>query len=112
LHKTGKHATQITSEASYVKAEGYVRNTNEFKANAKVADSMGEDRLVMDGVSLENIYGASYKNHVFGKTRVGSAKNPTGSIDTDFTNGTITAVYKKDTSGQWNLLTLYPNPQK
>jgi hypothetical protein len=48
---------------------------------------------------------------VFGKTRIGTKNNPIGTNYTDFTDGNVKAVYKKDTSGSWYLHSMYAEPK-
>jgi len=38
-------------------------------------------------------------------------RNPTGYVDTDFTGGSVKAVYRLDQNGSANLHTLSPNPK-
>ena len=111
LHRSGKNATKFTSEKALVKAEEFVKNSQEYKNALNQAMSTGQTRFEVTEIKLEDVYGANYKNEVFGKTRIGSKNNPTGVIETDFTNGTITSVFKKDASGKWTLHTMYPEPK-
>jgi hypothetical protein len=50
-------------------------------------------------------------NEVFGKARFGSANNPVGTTPNDFTDGTLTSVFKRGPNGRWNLHTMYPEPK-
>ena len=62
-------------------------------------------------ISLEAALGANYKEHVRGRTREGTALNPTGSRATILTDGKILAQYKRDpATGKFYLNTMYPNP--
>lgn len=111
-HSYGKNATKVTSEEAYVQAEEYIKNSQEFKDITTAADAVNNTRPEAVIVKLEDIYGSNYKNNLFGKTRTGTARNPTGSVETDFTDGTMKAVYRKDTNGNWNLHTMYPEPKR
>jgi hypothetical protein len=111
-HSYGKNATKVTSEEAYVKAEEHIKNSQEFKDAVAAADAAGKDQIPAITPKLEDIYGPNYRNEVFGKTRTGSAKNPTGSVETDFTDGTMKGVYRKGIDGNWNLHTMYPEPKK
>lgn len=110
-HKSGKDATKITTKESFVEADTYVRNSKSYKDAIKDAEATGNDYIVVNDVKLEDIYGANYKDQVFGKTRLGSKNNPTGTAKIDFTDGTINAKFQKDSSGKWNLDTMYPEPK-
>ncbi len=113
LHKPTKHATKVLSDEAYVEAESFMCNNQAYKDAVAQADKLGDNRVVIeDIIRLEDVFGTDYKQHVFGKTRMGSLKHPTGSVDTDLTDGTMTAVYIKDASGKWNLRTMYPEPKK
>lgn len=110
-HRYGRHATHITSQEAYVQGENFIRNSQKFQDEMKAAIDAGEDRFAIKGVALEDIYGSNYKQQVYGQTRQGSKNNPTGSIDTDFTDGTMRAVYHLAEDGNWNLLTMFPEPK-
>jgi hypothetical protein len=112
LHKAGKNATNVTSSEAYVRGEDCIRNSQRFKDALATADKNANPNTVAVDMPLEEIYGLDYKSQVFGKTRIGSAKNPQGTIETDFTDGTMKAVYRKDSNGEWKLHTMYPEPQK
>jgi hypothetical protein len=108
LHKSGKNATNVTSIEAYVRGEKFLRSSQQFREALK---DNTLDRIVVQ-VSLQEIYGSNYTSHVFGKTRIGSAKNPQGTVETDFLNGTMKGVYIKNQQEGWNLHTMYPEPKK
>lgn len=110
IHKTGKTASKVLSEENYVKAENYIKNSQDFNNAVASADATSDPNAVIK-VKLEDIYGPNYRNDVFGKTRVGP-KNTGTSVETDFTDGTMKAVYTKTTTGEWNLKTMYPEPKQ
>ena len=110
-HKYGRHATKVTTDEAYVKAEARIKNSQQFKDETAAADAEGRTRTEAIEMSLEDIYGSDYKKKVYGKTRLGSANNPTGTTDTEFTDGKMRTYYEKDASGNWRLITMYPNPQ-
>jgi hypothetical protein len=110
-HKYGRNATKVNTDEAYVQAEARIKNSQQFKDETAAADAAGKSRTEAIEMSLEDIYGSNYTNKVYGKTRQGSANNPTGTTDTDFTNGKMRAYYEKDASGNWRLITMYPNPQ-
>ena len=111
LHNYGKDATKFKSKEALIKAEEYVKNSKAYKDELDEATLNGGSKIVIKDIKLEDVYGANYKNEVFGKTRVGSKNNPTGVTETDFTDGTIRAVFEKDTSGKWSLETIFPEPK-
>ncbi len=110
-HKAGKNATKFNNKESLVKAEDHIKNSQEY--NDALADAAANNResFVVKDTKLEDVYGPNYRNRVSGRTRTGSANNPTGTTPTDFTDGTIKAVYKKDANGVWHLETMYPEPK-
>jgi hypothetical protein len=93
-----------------LRAESHVRGSSEFSAERADAELSGAGRFAVKGVPLERALGPSYKNDVFGKSRVGSNNNPTGTAPIDFTDGTVTSVFAKE-GPKWNLLTMYPEPK-
>lgn len=107
-HRFGKDATKITSYEAYVEAETYIRNSKKFSDAVAKADATGEGTIVIKEVHLEEIFGANYKDHVFGQTRLGSVNTLIGVVDTDLTDGTMRAVYIKDATGNWKLETMFP----
>ncbi len=110
-HRSSKDATKFNNKEALVKAEDHVRNTAKFKNAVGNAHLNNTNSFAVDDIKLEDIFGVDYKKEVFGKTRVGSKNNPTGTTETDFTAGTIKAAFKKDASGKWNLETMYPEPK-
>lgn len=110
-HNSAKNATKFTNKESLVKAEIYARNTQKYKDAVSLAETDGSDYITVKDIKLDDIFGANYKDQVFGKTRLGSRNNPTGTAITDFTDGTLTAKFKKDASGKWNLDTMFPEPK-
>lgn len=111
-HGYSKDATKINSDESYVAGENKLRNSDEFRRKTADADDNAETRVVIEDQKLEDIYGPDYKDHVSGQTRQGSRNDPTGTTPTDFTDGTMTGIYDKDPgSGDWKLVTMYPDPK-
>ncbi|MEO6590666.1 MAG: hypothetical protein ABIP06_15325 [Pyrinomonadaceae bacterium] len=110
-HGYSKDATKFKSKESLVKTEIYIKNSQEFKDNLRSAEQNSNIRFEVENVKLEDVFGKNYKDEVFGKTRVGTKKNPTGSVETDFTDGTVTAVFEKGKDGKWNLFTMFPKPK-
>jgi len=111
-HAYSKDATKVIDDADYVKGEKFMSSTQQFKDKLANAEANGLAKFEVENVKLESIYGADYKDMVFGKTRQGTKNNPTGTINTDFTDGTMTSVYKKGDDGKWNLLTMFPKPKE
>ncbi len=110
-HMASKDATKFASKAAMVKAQEAVRSSQNYKDELKKAKDEGKTMFAVKGTKLEDALGPDYKSKVSGVTRLGSKNNPTGSAPTDFTDGTIRAVYKKDASGNWNLHTMFPEPK-
>ncbi len=110
-HNSGKNATKFTSKESLVKAEDYAESSQNYKDPISSAEADGSDYITIKEIKLKDVFGANYKENVFGKTRLGSRNNPTGTAITDFTDGTLTAKFKKDASGKWSLDTMFPEPK-
>lgn len=106
-HKCGRDATKVNTPEAYVKAEDYIRSSVDFMRKKSEAESNSNDKLDLK-VPLVDIFGKNYESQVSGKSRLGSSKKPLGTVDTNFANGNMTAVYKKDTSGNWKLVTMFP----
>jgi len=109
-HRTGRHATKFASKEAMVKAAEAVKKNPDHKKELEAAEKAGDTRFSVETTKLEDALGKDYKKQVAGVSRIGSQKNPTGSQATDFTDGTVTAVFEKDAKGNWNTLTMYPNP--
>lgn len=104
-HRYSKNATSVVSPKDYIEGESFLRNSPAF-TTAPVSNGRKKVQI-----PLEEIYGSDYKSAVRGKTRVGSKANPTGSQDTDFTDGALVAIYQQADDGAWHLLTMYPDPK-
>lgn len=106
-HKCGDHATKINSEEGYLAAEAHMRNTSKFKQDA----AQGKPDIKVDA-PLEDIYGTDYTSHVSGRSITAPWPDTTAPTAlTDFTDGKMLAIYKRDTAGTYHLVTLYPNPK-
>ena len=110
-HKYSRNATKINSPEDYVKAENHIRSSKEFERKVQLAEGSGKNRIVVNESKLNEIYGPDYSSKVAGKTRVGPSKTPQGVKSTTFTDESkMVGVYKKSTDGNWELLTMYPDP--
>lgn len=111
-HNYGRHATKFKSKEALVKADEKIRNSDAFKNKVAAAKASKANVIAVTDTKLADVFGKDYKNQVTGKTREGSKNKPTGNTtDTDFTDGTIRAVYKKDAKGNWNVETMFPDPK-
>ncbi|MDP5148838.1 hypothetical protein [Rheinheimera baltica] len=111
LHKVGKNATAFTSDEALLKADESARNSAQFEQKIVSARMNGDMFVDPVEIPLVEVFGADYKSHVRGVTRLGSKKNPTGHTQIDFTDGTVKAIYRLDQHGNVKLHTLYPNPK-
>lgn len=107
-HKYGRNATKINSPEDFVHADDFLRSSDDFKKAAREAEITGENVIKLDNKKLEDIYGPDYAKKISGQTRTGSKNNPQGSAPTDFTDGTMKAIYKRNDQGSWDLITMYP----
>ena len=73
-----------------------------------MAETTGDDVVVVEETTLENISGQDYQSKVTGRTRVGAKANPPSSLPTDFTAGTMQAISKQNAQGGWEIETMYP----
>lgn len=111
-HNYSKDATKFTSKENLVKAEEFVKNSQKYKDEFVIAERNGLEEIVVENIKLEDIFGTNYKDAVFGKTRIGTKNNPIGTTQTDFTDGTVKAVFKKDSIGQWSLESMFAKPKQ
>jgi hypothetical protein len=110
-HLAGRHATKFNDKAAMVKADETIRSSQKYKDELQKAKDEGRSTFAVTDTKLSDALGADYKSKVTGVSRLGSKNNPTGSQQTDFTDGTIRAVYKKDAAGNWNVHTMFPEPK-
>ncbi len=108
-HLVGRHASKVTSEEAYVKSADHITSTKLYN-DVLTSANKSNAKVFSVETPLKEIYGSSYGAHVQGKTRLGTKSDPRGVVDTDFTNGNMKAVFKQDSSGNYNLLTMYPEP--
>ncbi|AVO37294.1 hypothetical protein [Pukyongiella litopenaei] len=110
VHRYSRHATRFKDPGDYVDAEETIRGNQAYTDEMAEAKRTSDTRFSVE-LPLKDVLGDDYKTKLEGKSRIGSAKNPQGSQDTDFTDGTITAVYDIDANGDTVLVTMYPNPK-
>ena len=106
-HSCQDHATKFTSNESMVKAEGFARSTDEFKAGVEA----GAPSIKVK-TRMEDVFGADYKDAAAGRSRTTPwPDTATPTQPTDFTDGTVSAFYNRNASGQYDLVTIYPEPK-
>jgi len=110
-HQAGRHATKFNDKAAMVKADETIKASQKYKDALQKAEKDGQTRFAVEDTKLSDAFGADYKSKVSGVSRLGSKNNPTGSQPTDFTDGSVKAVYQKDPAGNWNVHTMYPEPK-
>ncbi|MDP9933646.1 hypothetical protein J2X92_005911 [Variovorax paradoxus] len=109
-HNVGPIASKFTTNRALLQAEAYVRGSPEYASAQANAVRNLDDQFAVKGLRLEDALGPNYLSQVFGKTRTGPVN--TGTLaPTDFTDGTLTSVFRRSPAGNWNLHTLYPNPK-
>lgn len=109
-HRYSRHATRFKDPGDYVDADETIRSKPEFTTEKDSAKKVNDTRFSVK-LTLKEAMGDDYKKMLEGVSRIGSAKNPTGSQPTDFEGGTLTAVYDILSDGSYALVTMYPNPQ-
>ena len=103
-----KDATKIKTPADFVRA--YEKALENPTIKHKIA--AGEDGIRVN-IPIEELLGNKWNARIMGRTRVGSAKHPTGSIGTVFPSNTEMFVYlKKKTDGTYYLYTMFPKIPK
>jgi len=110
-HKVGRNATAFISDDALLKADDLARSSTQFQQNIATARANGDIFVDPVEIPLKDVFGSDYQNYVRGATRLGSKNNPTGHIPTDFTDGSLKAIYRLDSNGNVKLHTLYPNPK-
>ncbi len=110
-HRSSKDATKFTSKEALVKVDTYVKNSKVYRDTLAETQRLGEPDFVVKDIKLEDVFEPGYKKQVFGKTRIGSKNNPVGTTATDFTDGTLKAIFVKNSNGDWILETAFPVPK-
>ncbi len=110
-HKSSRTASQFTSDRAMTQAVKSVESSAEYRAARANAEAIGKDDFVVENISLESIFGPNYLSHVKGRTREGPFTLPTGVHSTNFRDGTIFVVFRKDpTTGKFEPHTMYAKP--
>jgi len=103
-HGYGKDATKIKTPADFVRA--YEKALENPAVKSQIA--IGKDNIRIS-LPIEELLGKKWDARILGRTRVGSRKVPTGSIDTVFPSNTELFVYlKKKGDGTYFLYTMFP----
>lgn len=104
MHGYGKDATKIKTPADFVRAYEKIIKSAEYKT--KVASGVADFPI---SFPIEKALGKRWNSRILGRTRVGSRRAPTGSIETVFPSNTIIkAVFKRNRDGNYFLYTMYP----
>ncbi len=113
-HRSAEHATQFTSERSMAHALKMVEQYPDFtrEKNAALNNMPRPKPVFVVKVPLKDALGSQYEKHVRGRSLVDPNNPTTGTEATKLTDGNILAVYKFDrTTGNYHLLTMYPDPK-
>ena len=110
-HIFSRHATKFKTRRSLKMAFDKMVNSDEYRA------ATGDPINVLRGrfeikITLGRVFDANYTRHVHGMTRNGAPKTASASADpTSFANGgDVVMRGKLDRSGNWVIVTMYPNP--
>jgi hypothetical protein len=116
-HHYGRDATKFTSDEALVAAESFARSTQSFRDQENANKTSGETRIHIVE-PLEKVFGPDYLDKVRGVRRGGTKAKPTGDppgtmnpTATDFTDGTLLALFRKGPDGDYLLTTAYPRPK-
>lgn len=115
-HRANRHATAFTSRAALVFAEAVVWNSAERAAAFANADrkpvGAQEWKSVWINVPARRVFGDDFREHVHGRTRVGSVANPQGTQPTVFGDDALVKVlYRREPAGHdWLPYTCYIEP--
>lgn len=99
--KITQKSSSLMSNEAYAQTEAAARQSPTF-----AADSAAGKRLIeVKDVSLRSALGDDYLRHVEGRTTIGAAPGSTRAAD--FNGGTVTALYRRNASGGYDLVTTY-----
>ncbi len=103
-------ASRITSEASYVAADAYLRRSSAFsdaysRSLARIGKAPQRFRLALP---IEDVLGPDFARSVEGVRRADDLGASRDWVDVDYRNGRVVAVYELGLDGQVRLITLYP----
>ena len=106
-HTAPRTATSVTSVDAFVTAERNIRSSQQYRdaRDAAIVDGRTDFRV---DVPLDDVLGPNHVDHVQGVTRVGSAKNPQGSVPADLTNGNMRGVFEFNSGTEPGLVTMHP----
>lgn len=96
-------SSSFKSNEAYAQAEAKAREHPDFTRGASEA----KPEIKVKDLSLRDALGDDYLKHVEGRTTIGSAPGSTRA--TDFSGGTVTAIYRRNASGGYDLVTMYPD---
>lgn len=102
-HRAPRTSSSFTSNEAYAQAESAVRSSPAFDARAAAGGEWFRVEM-----PLSEALGQSYRNHVFGVTKM----DPRATLNTvDFTGGNVVAYYRRNASGGYRLDTMYAEPR-
>ena len=118
LHKYSRDATQFTSDAALVRAEEQLRGSQIYESGRRANETTGVTFIIVEK-PLAEVFGPGYPLQVRGVHRRGSKNKPTGEPPgtlpprpSDFTDGTVFALFRQDAEGHYRLRTMFPKPKE
>ena len=106
-HTAPRNATSFTSVEGFVQAERNVRASQSYRDARDTALANGQTSFRVD-IPAGDALGPGYLDAVQGQTRVGSVRNPQGSVPTDLTDGRVRAVFEFNSGTEPGLVTMHP----
>lgn len=115
-HIQPRTATRIKSQADIVAAEARIRRSPEYRNARDLAlqqSDLGIGRREFEvSFPIEDVLSPEFRLKVEGVKRIGSQKNPMGTVPVDFTGGTIVARFELNADGEPSLITMFPKDAK
>lgn len=108
-HKYSKHATAFVTNEAMVFAEMRIHDSRANKDKRESAVERGRTSYQVDLPAID-VFGADFRQHIRGWTRVGSVQHPQSAVPTSFPDDTfIKVVYVRDSrsSEEWIPYTCY-----
>lgn len=104
-------ATRFKTPQDFIAAEKAIRGSNDFQNELNAARAIGNDSFTVEKFPLAQALGPNYLSKVEGVGWIDPKNQTLGTRPTNFTGGSVMAMFKIDANGKIKLHTIYPNPK-
>lgn len=106
-----REATRFKTPQDFIAAEKAIRGSTDFQNKLNATLAIGKDSFKVENFPLAQALGPNYLSKLEGLGWINPKNKALGTRPTNFTDGTVTAIFKIGDNGEIKLHTMFANPK-